>query len=596
MNRESDVFKKYTGRNPFGDNQGRNYSDSKVINEFYPTSTFWSLFNDQHEVLLGTRGSGKTFLLKMMRYSMLHRLHLPESKKIIRDLEYIAFYVPMNLEFVTVLSSSNIPEINQIDLFRFFFNCLLADSIITEILFMVEEVTNELERAQKNNYLAQRLNDIWFNDKSNDVSDLTSLLSKLHSLYYNHDIAIGIEKLPNAFITQIGSTLLSVIDVLRKYLDIKVEPTWIICIDEAEFLKVPFQKCINTVLRAASKRMVFKVATLPFYYKTNETLDSNVWVSAGNDYNYRVIDMKYDSVDFINVTNSLCKNRLHEKNSEFTNIFRLEDFVGTIGNDDQIDYFKEEEKTRDRQKCFDREIIEKDIICEFSQKRKDSAISFSSSRKPVYDKFAPIYFVRRMYKISLDGNSTPGWYAGSAMIRKIAQGNPRRFIQLMNDLFEKARKSNLSPKSQHEAIFMFSRIMCDTTQALEKYGPEAKEKLEEIAKWLQNRVHDGPLIYSGNTFTLKLNNDEFAYNRDWIELAIAYSRLIVDNKSLLNGINCDTKYSLANIYSAAYWIPMRAGEYPKITLTSKESYKYNIIKNSYNNGKNMNPTSYEVIK
>ena len=63
MSRVADMVRGSNCQNPFSDSQARNFSDSKLINEFCPISNYWSLFNDQHEVLLGTRGSGKTFLL-----------------------------------------------------------------------------------------------------------------------------------------------------------------------------------------------------------------------------------------------------------------------------------------------------------------------------------------------------------------------------------------------------------------------------------------------------------------------------------------------------------------------------------------------------
>ena len=100
MIRLSDNIKNYMGSNPFSDNQARNFSDIKVISEFYPISKFWTLFNDQHEILLGTRGSGKTFLLKMMRYSMLKKIEDPKAQKLVADKEFIAIYVPMHLELM----------------------------------------------------------------------------------------------------------------------------------------------------------------------------------------------------------------------------------------------------------------------------------------------------------------------------------------------------------------------------------------------------------------------------------------------------------------------------------------------------------------
>ncbi len=70
MKRSSDLLEGYSGANPFHESQARAGAERKILSEFYPTSAFWSLFNDQHEILLGTRGSGKTFLLRMMSYTL----------------------------------------------------------------------------------------------------------------------------------------------------------------------------------------------------------------------------------------------------------------------------------------------------------------------------------------------------------------------------------------------------------------------------------------------------------------------------------------------------------------------------------------------
>ena len=96
--RISDSLKDYDGQNPFYDSQARNFSDEKVLDEFFPISSFWDLFNEQHEIIIGTRGSGKTFLLKMMRYSMLKRMKNGDAQKLVNDKHYFSFYVPMHLE------------------------------------------------------------------------------------------------------------------------------------------------------------------------------------------------------------------------------------------------------------------------------------------------------------------------------------------------------------------------------------------------------------------------------------------------------------------------------------------------------------------
>lgn len=556
MKRLADLVKGSDKQNPFSDSQARNFSDTKLLNEFCPISNYWSLFNDQHEVLLGTRGSGKTFLLKMMRYSMLKRIEDPRAQSLAKRKEYIALYVPMYLEFVTHLTSSNSTEEKQIQLFQFAFNCLLAQSLLAELTEILSEESNKSKRAKINLALTLDLNNIWFDDDANDVSDLFSLTTKLRKLFYNFDVNTSdINSTPPIFRRQIGASLLAVKDLISNRLRLIEEPTWIICIDEAEFLTEPLQRCINSVFRSDSRRIALKVATLPYYHRTLKTLDPEISVSAGNDFSYRVVNMKYDGIDFYNLSNSLCAHRLQSRFNPTIKIEKLEDFLGVCGKDDQIAYYREE--VGEDASTYD--AIIKDIISELSDKRKQGVKDYPNLRKTVYDKFAPIFYVRRMYKLSKHGNTKPGWYAGSQMVRKISQGNPRAYIQIMSNLFEKARKSTLTPKVQHGVMFDYVQGFCEATQALEGNGPIMYKALNAISQVLHDNVHKQSITSSGSNFTVSFDNDvSFAHAKEWLQQAVAYSRVIVDEDTLKNGITTSTMYLLANTYAAKYWIPMRA--------------------------------------
>lgn len=574
MKRAADLVKGSDRHNPFSDSQARNFSDAKIISEFCPTSTYWSLFNDQHEVLLGTRGSGKTFLLKMMRYSMLKRIGDDRAQDLATKKEFIALYVPMYLEFVTHLTSSNSSEENQVQLFQFAFNCLLAQSLIVEITEILSEEPNAINRALKNAAITTELNSVWFNDGGKDVSDLFSLKSKLNKLFYGFDVlSSDINRAPAVFKRQIGNSLLAVKELIAHQLNLSEEPTWIICIDEAEFLSEPLQRCINSVFRSDSKRIALKVATLPFYHKTIETLEPNISVSSGNDFNYRIVDLKFDSNDFINLTNSLCSSRLKSRFDPSIVVEKLEDFVGAYGRDDQIDYYREEVGVE----ASTYETIINGILSERSVKKKKIE-DYRNPRKEVFDKFAPIFYVREMYKLSRCGNSKPGWYAGSQMIRKISQGNPRAFIQIMNKLFEKARASELTPKAQHGVIMDYVKEFCEATQALESNGPTMYSELKKIAEILHIHVHGKNIISSGSNFILKFDSDtSFCNAKKWLRQAIAYSRISINDDTPGKDINIDTEYLLANTYAAMYWIPMRADTSVKhINISGSQVLSYTV--------------------
>lgn len=577
MNKIADLIINSSSPNPFSDSQARNFSDAKIINEFCPISNYWSLFNDQHEVLLGTRGSGKTFLLKMMRYSMLKQIRDPRAQELAEKKNYIALYVPMYLEFVTHLTSTDSTEEKQVELFQFAFNCLLAQSLLDELTEIVLEEQEIMKQAKLNLRLASALNQIWFNDDGDDISDIFSLSIKLKKLFYIFDINKGdTSNIPPIFKRSLGATLLAVKELVSKCIGLLEEPTWIICIDEAEFLSEPMQRCINSVFRSDSNRIALKVATLPFYHTTLKTLNPEISVSAGNDFNYRVVDIPYMNTDFINLTNALVSHRLKSRFDANLQVNSLEDFLGKYGNDDQIDYYREE---IGKESANYQQILE-DIINELSDTRKKSSKHYSNPRKTIYDKFAPIFYVRKMFKLSKEGNRKPGWYAGSQMIRKISQGNPRAFIQIMNDLFEKARKSKLTPKAQHGVVLTYVHGFCESTKGLESNGPIMYNELISIAKVLHDHVHNQPLVSAGCNFEINFDNDaSFEHAKKWLQQAVAYSRILVNEDVLKNGIGKNTNFSLANTYAAEFWLPMRDDVSPKkinIKNDQVETYTVNI--------------------
>lgn len=565
--------KHYEGQNPFSDSQARNFSDKKVINEFYPISLFWSLFNDQHEILLGSRGSGKTFLLKMMRYSMLKKIQDEQARKLVSEKKFLAIYVPLHLEFVVPFNNNSLDQERKINLFQICFNCFLAEAMLIELKSIIEDYDNLKEKVEKQVALVSYLEEIWLGRRSN-LCDFETLSSAIEKLYYSIDWSQNDESnIPVIFKRQICTPLIATKKRIKEILGLAEEPTWIVCIDEAEFLNTTLQKCINSVFRSDSNRIALKVATLPFYHTTLSTLEDGVSISDGNDFCYRVVDLMYDSIDFINLTNKLCTHRLKERIGRQVVCEKLEDFVGTVGNDDFIDYYRLEVGEENAKQ----DVIEQAIVNEFPPKRRGNASGYSNKRKTIFDKYAPIFYLREMYKLSNKGNHKPGWYAGAKVIRKVSQGNPRLYIQLMNYLFEKARETDLTPKAQHEVIYNFSSNLCESTRALELEGPLAFKNLQKVAEIINKKTHGEYLVTSGFTFFIKFKDEyEFEKNRKWIELAIAYSRIVVPEEVKKGGIKSDTTYILSNAYAVTYWIPMRNDTPAKIVLNENIGNTYKV--------------------
>ena len=159
------------------------------------------------------------------------------------------------------------------------------------------------------------------------------------------------------------------------------------------------------------------------------------------------------------------------------------------------------------------------------------------------------------------------------MIRRVSQGNPRIFIRIMNDLFEnnKGKKLPISLKSQHAVIESFSQSFCKETKTLEGVGPEAEENLNFIASVIHEKTHEKQLSQVGLSFKIK-PVEELQNSKLWLKKAVAFSRVFVDDNSLVTEITIDTIFELSNLYAAYYWLPMRPMPSTTIqTLTTPKS-------------------------
>ena len=179
-------------------------------------------------------------------------------------------------------------------------------------------------------------------------------------------------------------------------------------------------------------------------------------------------------------------------------------------------------------------------------------------------------YIREIYK-KKSGRYIPQWFAGSEVVRKVSQGNPRMFINLMSQLFAYAiNHKKISIKDQHKIITAYAHNVCESTKAIEKDGDTIYKNLSTIATILNKKTHGGKLLEVGCSFVFKkgfdLNSEE-----TWIKRAISFSRLSVDETTIENGLSADTKFVLCNAFAVEYWLTMRSDYPTKLSLKEEKN-------------------------
>jgi hypothetical protein len=562
MERASNRLRSYQGANPFHEAQAKTFAEDKLVGEFFPTSTFLSLFNEQHEVLIGSRGSGKTALLRMLSYSCLHAIKNPDTKSLIADKRFIGFYIPLHIEWMASLPQVEADGTGSTEYFQFAFNCKAAQALLSELKTLIRDLSESaLGRLDKEGLVLTRLSRLWLDTDAANFSTLEDLSWEIECLYNKllpwRD---GSRTDLPFFAKHLFAPVLSALPHISRDLGLDPDKThWIACVDEAEFLKPAYIKCFNSFMRSDKRPIVLKLATMPFKYTTRETLVPGILAEAnGNDFNFRPIDLSWDSRDSFLLSNHLVDRRL-KRLGMFSGPVTLDDFVGRLGDDDPKDYYRAEigEDSSD-------EAILAGILESISAERRKrfEAVKDDPSRvqSDYFKRFSPVYYVRRMKFENSRGNRSVGWFAGPAMIRRIADGNPRRFIQIMHDLFESARAAELTAKEQHRVLVDFVEREYPRSAGLPDYGPLLKGILDTLGELMAQRVHGKTMIDGGTSFAVHPALLHNAVVRGALELGIAYSYLFVDAKSLLDGLTEESDFTIAHLVAVKFWIPMRKGE------------------------------------
>ena len=80
-------------RNLFEIQNARNLTREEVVRTFVPPKSFWRLLSPKNHILLGSRGSGKTAIAKMLSHDHLSKWKEPRAQRAIETKSFIGMYL-----------------------------------------------------------------------------------------------------------------------------------------------------------------------------------------------------------------------------------------------------------------------------------------------------------------------------------------------------------------------------------------------------------------------------------------------------------------------------------------------------------------------
>lgn len=520
----------YSFNNIFEHSNARYLSSDQLAHEFVWTPVFESLLTNKHHVILGSRGSGKTALVKMLSHECLAQLPHAKAREIIQSRSFIATYLPLKVEWVS--SISDIDQDNS--LFIWSINISSCARFIDTIKSCLSSYIDcPINRVISENNIAKKISDCWLNKKLDTLTQVSNELEEIEfkkNIVFNKiKLGVDISKEDNLIGFNFSSDLFKPIEIgvsiLKSELNISDESTFCLCIDEAEFLNIEHHRILNTYMRSFSN-LIFKLTTMPYRHYTLETLTS-ASLNIGHDFEYINID-KHGLYNGKGITKQYFEDfaeNLFKKRLEVSGIKNINVSLRSLLGDSML--------IDNPGEVFTDEMFLKALNEFCDEKTIFRALKLQNENLKKYNdeigrKLKGTLLLKESYK-NFKGNSSPKIYSGYSLIVRCSDGNPRRLLRLFNYLFSKYLGKDgeelvpISEKEQGDRIRIFSYTELENLN-IEIKGKEAFELFSTIGLFLKEKLHDDKVSTDVfNSFNYDVDDDSiWEHIQKAVDLGLIY--------------------------------------------------------------------------
>ena len=511
-------------RNLFEVDNARNLSMNELVDTFIPTQSFWRLLSAKHHVVLGARGHGKTALAKMLSHDHLVLLGLKDrrAKSAVENQEFIGIYLPTRLEWVGGLNNKPwLSERKSEELFQWRLNVASCIAFIPIAISCISQyVSGRSKQALAERELAHELSADWIGDPSQRFDDLLQLRRHLENTDYRKQIQLLRERtagsLPEGempeglpFGIDLFAPLRKGIRQLSHLLSINPNCSWLLCIDEAEFLDEQHHRIINSHMRAYPDNLFLKLTTMPYCHYT---LATNIGADLVNGHDFEYVNMDSDRVLTARTTGEtdtigtrfgralymalLKASEPFVPGSGESELPKVMELLGPTPILDPLskDWGADSESFKLLEKYASK------ATCERAHRLFGTPEFGDQIGRKIHGAL-----LLRKEMAELKGNKALTAYAGTRMAIRCADGNPRRLIRIFNTLLmlrtseqkilmaRRQKMEQISAKDQTRAMQAFSATALNQVMSSPEVGPELHEFLCALGDFMRANLHEKPL-------------------------------------------------------------------------------------------------------
>lgn len=508
----------------------------EVADSFVMTSGhFEKLIKNNHTLLMGPRGCGKTTFLKMLTLPALSRWDENNNSNLKSSIPFYTIYIPTDIQWKRQLDELKLEFPTEIK----FTNAISSASVTINILFSLCKtftfIISDLSQKSETNFIEKeiafskllikcwKLKGVIIPSIASIKSYLLEIISDLNAKV-NKAIFLKttFEDLDELLFYEFIELVRNACDLFESVFNISNEKRWALCFDELEIAPDWLQYKLLEYLRSSDQKILFKLTTAPIISLYKE-IHGKFVINASENNDYNVIQMWISNhrelTGWYEFCEEISRRRIIKK---FTNKKLLVEITGRSDLDFAIidsNSLPETEVKKDLygsgsptwflfkqlaiiDRSFRNFLIRKTI-------NPDNPIPKNiAQRNEVFRKMRQLAIYRftfRKENSSRRSRKVVPLYYGTPLLYEICDGNPRFFIGLIDELLTTAEIGNGEARklSINEQARIVTKISEKYISVLASY-PGANVVIKNTDKNIKDLIDE-----IGDYFYNKLINDDF---------------------------------------------------------------------------------------
>lgn len=552
----------------------RNMSQDGLVQTFVWTPSFSRLLSPTNHIVVGSRGSGKTALAKMLSHDHLAGLAgrgYDEASRLIRDRTLIGIYVSTKAEWVGTMK--NKPWKNDAEKEAFFswrLNIASCHALLRTIRSCLEcYVPDELNRLRAEYELVQHLSTAWFPGEV-PAPSLIALRERLEDTEYRRNLQITEARVGGHFATdeqfvgiafagELFSPLKRGIRLLSRIVDFPERAKWILCIDEAEFLDEDHHRILNSHMRSDSQDLTFKITTTPYHHLTLAT-NTGAPLRVRQDFEYVYIDQERGDLEQEEFADQLFQNMLTRRGVAAPSL----NLRTLLGSSTLLESKSSLWKLQSPEMAMLKEYATPSL---WNRAQRLYEVDQERFRNEVVRKVHGLLKLRAAVHNDR-GNRNFTLYSGAKMLVRCGDNNPRRLLQMIGLMIRAVDRSRtrpraplVTPQQQSLRMIQFSQDMLGRTKSEPGCGEDLYDLINTLGEHLRRVFHDRPFsgdVPSGIEFDETIPPRQWELVQSAVEIGLLYPAIGRNNPDSLP-IRAG-RFHLANVLAPWFKLLPRRGK------------------------------------